>query len=112
LVDAGAFFESPFAAGRGTALVAGRYGYPGQILSAISDVRLGYWDYQTRLSYRVGERHTLGLLAFGSHDYLGHRDQSGITVEDLVSDFHRVDLRHDHTWATGRTRIGANVGHD
>ena len=36
LIDAGALVESPLGDGRGSALVAGRYGYPGPILSAIT----------------------------------------------------------------------------
>ncbi|HEY6723567.1 MAG TPA: TonB family protein [Polyangiaceae bacterium] len=110
LVDAGALLESPFAAGRGNALVAGRYGYPGPILSAFSDVRLGYWDYQTRLSARVGAHDTLGLFAFGSHDYLAHEEEDGTLLEDFVSDFHRVDLRYDRAWDGGRLRVAATLG--
>lgn len=110
LVDAGALLESPFAEGRGNALVAGRYGYPGPILSAFSDVRLGYWDYQTRLRYRVGAHDTLGLFAFGSHDYLAHEEEDGTLVEDFVSDFHRVDLRYDRAWGDGRLRVAATLG--
>ena len=112
LVDAGALLESPFAEGRGTALIAGRYGYPGPILSAFSEVRLGYWDYQTRLSYALSAEDTIGLFAFGSHDYLAHEEDDGTLVEDLVSDFHRVDLRYDRAWTTGSLRVAATLGHD
>lgn len=112
LVDAGALLESPFADGRGSALLAGRYGYPGPIVGALSNTTLDYWDYQARLSWRTTEQGTTSLLAFGSHDYLGHRDDSGVTVEDLVSDFHRLDLRHDEPWSEGRLRVGATVGYD
>jgi hypothetical protein len=69
LFDAGALLEAPFADGRGSALVAGRYGYPGPILGAVNpDMELGYWDYQARTSWRVTPSDTLGLFAFGSHD--------------------------------------------
>ncbi len=113
LVDAGGLLESPFAGGRGSGLVAGRYGYPGPILSAISDARLGYWDYQSRLTWRTSERASLGLLAFGSHDYLGHKDsRTGADVEDMVSDFHRLDLRYDHALRSGRVRLAATGGYD
>ncbi|WP_394828092.1 TonB-dependent receptor domain-containing protein [Pendulispora albinea] len=112
LVDAGALLEAPFAGGRGTALVAGRYGYPGPMVGAFSDTTLGYWDYQTRVTWRIGERGTLGLFAFGAHDYLAHVERSGKTEEDFVSDFHRVDLRYDHALTDGRLRIAATVGYD
>lgn len=113
LVDAGALVESPFGNGRGSALVAGRYGYPGPILSAFSEIRLGYWDYQSRVTWQLGNHDTIGLFAFGGHDYLAHVEpDSGATVEDLVSDFHRLDLRHDHVWRDGRVRVAATLGYD
>lgn len=112
LIDAGALLERPFAGGQGNALVAGRYGYPGPILSAFSDVRLGYWDYQTRLSYQLGAHDTLGLFAFGSHDYLAHEEPDGTLAEDFVADFHRLDLRYDRAWESGRLRVAATLGFD
>ncbi len=117
LLDAGALVESPLGDGRWSALVAGRYGYPGPVISAITPtVRLGYWDYQARLTWRVGDRDTLGVFAFGSHDYLGsattHNGQTGPIVEELGSDFHRVDLRYDRTLVDGHLRVAATLGYD
>ncbi|HWA72059.1 MAG TPA: TonB-dependent receptor [Polyangiaceae bacterium] len=119
LIDAGALLEAPFAEGRGSALVAGRYGYPGPILNAVSsDIHLGYWDYQARATWQVGSRGTLGLFAFGSHDYLATRSPSGDPeaqrelVEQFVSDFHRLDLRYDHALDTGRVRFALTGGYD
>ncbi|HWZ87233.1 MAG TPA: TonB-dependent receptor, partial [Polyangiaceae bacterium] len=117
LIDTGALLESPFADGRGSALAAGRYGYPGPILSAItSNVKLGYWDYQGRVTWRLGAKDTLGVFAFGSHDYLGtastNNGQTGPIVEQLGSDFHRVDLRYDRALVDGQLRIAATLGHD
>ena len=113
LVDAGALLESPFAEGRGSALVSGRYGYPGPVAGAFSDIKLGYWDYQSRVAWRIGERDTVSVFAFGSHDHLAHTDESTKeTVEDFVSDFHRVDLRWDRTSSDGRVRVAATLGHD
>ena len=31
---------------------------------------LSYWDYQARATWRLADRDTLGMFAFGSHDYL------------------------------------------
>ncbi len=117
LIDAGALIESPLGDGRGSALVAGRYGYPGPIVSAAtSTVQLGYWDYQTRLTWRVGDRDTLAIFAFGSHDYIGAASttngQAGPIVEQLGSDFHRVDLRYDRTLVAGHLRVAATLGYD
>jgi hypothetical protein len=113
LVDAGALLESPFADGRGSALVAGRYGYPGPVVSAFSDATLGYWDYQSRVAWRLSERDTIGVFAFGSHDYLAHLEpKTGQTTEDFVSDFHRVDVRYDRAFVGGHARVAVTVGYD
>ncbi|HYP77895.1 MAG TPA: TonB-dependent receptor [Polyangiaceae bacterium] len=119
LVDAGALLEAPFAKGRGTALVAGRYGYPGPALSiATDDMKIGYSDYQARLTWNTSSRDTLGLFAFGSHDYLATRPGSGgpdakrDLVEQFVSDFHRLDLRYDHGLSEGRVRVALTGGYD
>jgi hypothetical protein len=117
LIDAGALLESPLGDGRGSALVAGRYGYPGPILGAITPtVKLGYWDYQARFTWRVGGKDTLGVFVFGSHDYIGTASttngQRGPIVEQLGSDFHRLDLRYDRALPDGRLRIAATVGYD
>lgn len=125
LVDAGALLEAPFANGRGTALVAGRYGYPGPVLAAVTDdMKIGYWDYQARATWKLGSRDTLGLFAFGSHDYLatgrsstsqgegGSPQVSKELVEQFVSDFHRLDLRYDHALTDGRVRLALTGGYD
>jgi TonB family protein len=109
LFDAGALLEAPFASGRGSALAAGRYGYPGPIVGAFSDTELDYWDYQARATWNFGSRDRVGVFAFGSHDYLATGTPS---VEQLVADFHRVDVRYDHSLIDGNVRIGATVGHD
>jgi hypothetical protein len=118
LVDAGALVESPFGKDdRGTILVAGRYGYPGPVLGAVvSDLELSYWDYQARATWRVGSRGTLGAFVFGSHDRLATPSPSGDEtvppVEQLVSDFHRVDLRYDHVLTDGHVRFAVSGGYD
>ncbi len=117
LVDAGALLESPLDDGRASVLVAARYGYPGPILGAItSSVKLGYWDYQARGTFRVGDRDTLGVFAFGSHDYLGTAEtrngQTGPVVEQLGSDFHRIDLRYDRALDNGHLRVAVTGGYD
>jgi hypothetical protein len=117
LFDAGALVESPLGDGRGSVLAAGRYGYPGPILGAITpELDLSYWDYQARAAWRVGDRDTLGIFAFGSHDYLATPSPSGDPtarpIEQFLSDFHRVDLRYDHALARGRVRIALTGGRD
>jgi hypothetical protein len=119
LVDAGALLEAPFADGRGTALIAGRYGFPGPVMSAITDdLKIDYWDYQARASWRLGDDDRVSVFAFGSHDYLASGSNSeGPTGsqaldEQFVSDFHRVDLRYDHELSDGRVRLALTGGFD
>lgn len=114
LLDVGGLAETPFDEGRGTVLVAARYGYPGLVLSLVSpDVRLGYWDYQARATWKLTDRDTVGIFAFGSHDLLENRDQrTGAFVEQLASDFHRVDLREDHAFEHGHLRVAVTGGVD
>jgi TonB family protein len=114
LFDAGTLLETPFGEGRGSALVAGRYGYPGPVLGALSpDLKLGYWDYQARVSWKVTERDTLSVFAFGSHDFLATREaRSNEFREQFVSDFHRLDLRYDHVFTDGQLRAAVTLGAD
>ena len=117
LVDTGALVESPLSGDRGNVLAAGRYGYPGPILGAISPgLDLSYWDYQVRATWRLTNRDTLGMFAFGSHDYLATPSQSGDStarpIEQFLSDFHRIDLRYDHALSEGRFRVALTGGHD
>ncbi len=119
LVDAGALLEAPFSGGKGSALVAGRYGFPGPVLTAVTDqLKLGYWDYQARASLQVGRRDTLSVFAFGSHDYLATRSDSNDPAlanhfdEQLVSNYHRLDLRYDRALADGRVRVAVTGGYD
>ena len=117
LIDTGALVESPVGNNRGSVLVAGCYGYPGPIIGAITPgLSLSYWDYQLRTTWRLTDRDTVGVFAFGSHDYLATPSPSGDPtarpIEQFVSDFHRVDLRYDHALTEGRVRIALTGGND
>ena len=69
-------------------------------------------------SASLNSRDTLGLFAFGSHDYLATRSQSRDPdarkelVEQFVSDFHRLDLHYDHALSEGRMRLALTAGYD
>ena len=54
------------------------------------------------------------LFAFGSHDHLGSRDESDQPFQtDFDTQFHRVDLRYDHTGKDGEhLRVATTVGYD
>jgi hypothetical protein len=96
LLDAGAFLEVPFADGKGNAMFGGRYSYTGLILSALApEVDLGYWDYQTRITYALTPKDTLQLFAFGSHDYVAAETSRGEEVELLNLTFHRLNASYE-----------------
>ncbi|MBX3205155.1 MAG: TonB-dependent receptor plug domain-containing protein [Labilithrix sp.] len=125
LFDAGALVEAPFgkqgdgATPRGSALVSGRYGYPGLLLSIFApDAGLAYWDYQTRVNYKLSDRDEVSVFGFGSYDSISQRDETnGVPnphlTEILNIQFHRLDLRWDRrTSATGSMRTAVTFGYD
>jgi TonB family protein len=108
--DAGAMVEQPFAGGRGSALVAGRYSYTQALLALVApEYGLGYWDYQARVSYATSRRDRVSVFAFGAFDHLGNEDLNQ-TLFDVQ--FHRVDLRWDHRTETSRARLALTLGAD
>jgi hypothetical protein len=88
LIDLMGMVHTPL--GSGTVTVAGRYGYPGLILSLASpEIELAYWDYQLRVSQPLYDGIRAELICFGAYDSLS-------TVEDtegLLLTFHRLELR-------------------
>lgn len=110
IFDASAVVEQPFAGGRGSVVLGGRYSYTQAILAAVApDYALGYGDYQARLSYAVTPRDRLTAFAFGGFDYLGNtvRDATLFDVQ-----FHRLDLRWDRSWTDGRLRTAVTLSSD
>ncbi|CAN5531464.1 hypothetical protein BH09MYX1_BH09MYX1_21160 [soil metagenome] len=131
IFDAGALAQVPFGPGnRGEALVSGRFGYPGLLLSVFApDTRVSYWDYQARVGYRVTDRDTFSIFAFGSFDEILQRErrpiygpqpsyqQIGEQVGEFYplfrTEFHRIDFRWDHRLGkTGNVRTAFTVGFD
>jgi len=108
--DAGAMVEQPFAGGRGSALVAGRYSYTQALLSVVApEYDLGYWDYQARIAYATSSHDSFSVFAFGALDHLGNNELHQ-TLFDMQ--FHRVDLRWDHRTQTSRARLAVTLGAD
>ena len=131
LFDAGALVETPFANGRGSVLVAGRYSYTAALFSLVSsDTSVDYRDYQLRASYALTEKDTVSLLVFGTYDYAAQKqtvDPSTLPLASAVgltkpydvtrvlfsSEFHRVDARWDHRLPNeGHLRLAATFGYD
>ncbi|HEY0840539.1 MAG TPA: TonB-dependent receptor [Vulgatibacter sp.] len=94
LTNASLMLRQPVLGDSTTVTMAGRYGYPGMLLSAFSeDAFAGYWDYQMRVDTGpISDRFT--VFAFGSYDEVGERDFGGDMKTTLRSQFHRLDLRY------------------
>ncbi len=133
VIDAGGLVESPFANGRGTALVGGRYSYTSALFSLLdASTSLDYRDYQSRVSYAITDRDVLSLLIFGAYDRAtqratpdrdtidaatGNRPRPDavreIEVVLFASEFHRADARWDHALGGGgRMRVAATLGYE
>lgn len=108
--EAGALVEAPLDGG-GTMLAAARIGYPTAIIELFDPAeQKSFWDYQTRTIWKVADHDHVGVLAFGSHDRSAN-NVDGEPVNDLTSDFHRIDLRYDHDFGDrGAVRVAATGG--
>lgn len=114
-IDAGLLVETP-AGPNVTVLAAGRYSYTAALLTLAAaitgnKVRLDYWDYQTRVAWRVTKDDTLSVFTFGSFDYLG-AETDGKFQDIFSTQFHRVDLRWDRKLNDGHMRLATTVGYD
>ncbi|HEY4105451.1 MAG TPA: TonB family protein, partial [Polyangiaceae bacterium] len=135
LIDSGATIEAPFANGRGSAMVGGRFSYTAAVLSLIvPDVSVSYWDYQGRVRYDLSAHDSIEVLSFGAGDFLGDVETDTVTSgpigsvdgteqgpvsrlerrENTVVDvnFHRLDLRWDHRLTGGNWRNALMLGLD
>ena len=110
IFDAGAMVEAPFADGRGSVLLGGRYGYTQAILSLVApDYGLNYWDYQARVAYRINATDTVSAFAFGALDRL---DNVPLGVKLFDTQFHRLDLRWDRHTEQSHVRVALTLGTD
>lgn len=115
LVDSGAFVELPFADGKGSVMLAGRYSYTGALVSLlVPEVELGYWDYQARATYSPSERDTVSVFGFGAYDFLSAEDEDTgepQTVYDVT--FHRLDTNWRRVLSDDSALlVGATLGWD
>jgi TonB family protein len=108
IFDAGAMIEQPFAGGRGSVLLGGRYGYTQAILSLVApDYGLNYWDYQARIAYRLNATDSVSAFAFGALDRLTN---TVIGQKLFDTQFHRLDLRWDRHTEQSHVRLALTLG--
>ncbi|MCG8553728.1 MAG: Plug domain-containing protein [Proteobacteria bacterium] len=90
-LDVNGMVEVPLLGGR--LFAAGRYGYPGLLLSLFSpNAYLSYADYQTRLELPLSPSDKLLLTWFGSHDAVGSGGPNSIPWR-VALQFHRLEAR-------------------
>jgi TonB family protein len=119
LLQLGGLVRQPVETLGGTLTVAGRYGYPGVLLSlATNDISLSYWDYQLRFDGGTPRRGWT-VFAFGAQDTLStpspsaDPDDTSPTLEpSLVLGFHRLDLRYHDTRGKLTTQARLVLGRD
>ncbi|MDF3070821.1 MAG: tonB family protein [Polyangiaceae bacterium] len=125
IIDSGAMVEAPFANGKGSAMVGGRFSYTGLVLSlVVPDVSVGYWDYQARVRYELTPKDTVEIFGFGSGDYTTYKERGFETDPNGVQreverkrtavdvNFHRLDLRWDRRISQGNWRNALFLGRD
>jgi TonB family protein len=112
IYDAGAYVEAPFANGRATAGVGGRYSYTAALLSiAAPGVQIDYRDYNVRASYALTDDVRISIFAIGANDFASN-EEDGREQVIFASEFHRIDLRLDRTTSTSDSRVALMVGLD
>jgi hypothetical protein len=119
LVQLGGLVRQPIPQLGATLTVAGRYGYPGLILSLATNlVSLSYWDYQFRLDGGTA-RNGWTVFAFGANDELDTvapdadpNDPSPPLAPSLILEFHRLDLRLHRTMGNVVAQARAVLGYD
>lgn len=116
IYDAGAYVEAPFAAGRASAGVGGRYSYTAAVVSLFApDLTIDYRDYNARASYALSDRVRVSAFTFGSYDYASGVDgETGKEEVYFASEFHRLDVRLDRRGEGGSSvsRVAATFGID
>lgn len=113
-VDVGGVVQGPVSE-NATVLVGGHYAAGAHLISAlVKNVDFGYADYQARLTQRVGSNGKFSALAFGSWDKLAAVTGETSDPDTLLNaDFHRLDLRYDHSFDSGgKMQAGITLGLD
>ena len=108
LIDTQAMLDIPL--GKTRLTVAGRYGYPGLLLSVFSEEAvLAYWDYQLRYRAPISDHDRFELTVFGAYDKVGEKRDS----DDNVSlEFHRAELRLVRDLAAAEFGLGLQLGYE
>jgi len=119
LLQVGGFVRAPVKPLGATVTAAGRYGFPGILLSlATNEVSLSYWDYQLRLDGGTPANNWT-VFFFGANDELdtpAPDTPQGTTnpklEPSLILGFHRIDVRANLTQGRLGETFRAVLGYD
>ena len=119
LLTVGGLVREPIKPLDATMTVAGRYGFPGFLLSlATNQASLSYWDYQLRLDGGT-KANGWTVFAFGANDELDTpaagtvaTDPNPTLTPSLILGFHRLDLRYHQTVGALETTYRIVGGYD
>ncbi len=118
VLDLSGVATTPLDEGRAHVTAAGRLSYTQLTVSKLTNLDVGYWDYQLHASYDLTSHDVIGVFAFGALDFAGDKSGSGILganspPETGTTQFHRVDLRYDHAFSSGsHFRVASTFGYD
>ncbi|HVW26478.1 MAG TPA: TonB-dependent receptor plug domain-containing protein [Polyangiaceae bacterium] len=118
VLDLSGVASTPFDDGRAHVTAAGRLSTTQLTVSKFTNLDVGYWDYQLHADYDVTQHDVLSVFAFGALDFAGDKTNSGLLGSDSppetgTTQFHRVDLRYDHSFSSGsKFRVATTLGYD
>ncbi|HEX4335640.1 MAG TPA: TonB-dependent receptor [Polyangiaceae bacterium] len=118
VLDLSASASTPLDDGRAHVTAAGRLSYTQLTVSKLTNLDVGYWDYQLHASYDLTPHDVIGVFAFGALDFAGDKSGGGVLGSDSppqtgTTQFHRVDLRYDHAFDSGsHFRVASTFGYD
>jgi hypothetical protein len=118
VLDVSAVASAPFDDDKAHVMAAGRLSTTQLSVSKFTNLDVGYWDYQLHASYDTSPHDVIGIFAFGALDFAGDKTHSGILGADSppetgTTQFHRIDLRYDHSFSSGtKYRIATTLGYD
>jgi hypothetical protein len=118
LLDLAAVASTPLDDERAHVTAAGRLSTTQLTISKLTNLDVGYWDYQLHASYDLTSHDVLGIFAFGALDFAGDKTGEGVLGSDSppetgTTQFHRIDLRYDHSFASGsHFRVASTLGYD
>jgi hypothetical protein len=117
VLDLSGVASTPLDDGRAHVTAAGRLSYTQLTVSKLTNLDVGYWDYQVHASYDLTPSDVIGVFAFGALDFAGDKSGSGVLSNNApevgTTQFHRIDLRYDHVFsANTRLRVATTLGYD